>query len=47
MLIVVCSYDYDSIGSNLIIRMTTTLHDTFAAELVTKIKEGFENLKKN
>ncbi|CAG8974029.1 hypothetical protein HYALB_00008578 [Hymenoscyphus albidus] len=40
-------YDYDPISSTLIIRMTTTLHDTFAAELVTKIKEEFENLKKD
>ena len=47
MLIVVRRYDYDPIRSKLIIRMTTTLHDTFAAELVTKIKEEFENLKKN
>jgi hypothetical protein len=38
ILIVVRRYDYDPIGSKLIIRMTTTLHDTFAAELVTKIK---------
>jgi hypothetical protein len=47
MLIVIRRYDYDPIGSKLIIRMTTTLHDTFAAELVTKIKQEFENLKKN
>jgi hypothetical protein len=47
MLIVVCRYDYDPIGSELIIRMTTTLHDTFASKLVTEIKTGFENLKKN
>lgn len=47
MLIVVHRYDYDPIGSKLIIRMTTTLHGTFASELVTEIKKGFENLKKN
>jgi len=47
MIELVCRYDYDPIGSNLIIRMTTTLHDTFASELVTQVKKGFENLKKN
>lgn len=47
MLRVVRRYDYDPIGSKLIIRMTTTLHDTFASELVTQIKKGFENLKKS
>ena len=47
MLIVVRRYDYDPIRSELIIRMTTTLHDTFTSELITEIKKGFENLKKN
>jgi len=47
MLIVVRRYDYDPIGSKLIIRMTTTLHDTFASELVTEIKERYESLAKN
>ena len=47
MLIVMRRYDYDLIGSKLIIRMTTTLHDTFAAKLVSKIKEGFADLKQN
>ena len=47
MLIVVRRYDYDPIRSQLIIRMATTLHDYFAAKLVKKIEEEFENLKKN
>jgi hypothetical protein len=47
MLIVVCRYDYDPIRSELIIRMTMMLHDTFVSELVTEIKKGFESLKKN
>jgi hypothetical protein len=38
MLIVFCRYDYDPIGCKLIIRITTTLHDTFASDLVTEIK---------
>ncbi len=46
MLIVVRRHDYDLI-SKLIIRMTTTLHDTFPAKLVSKIKEGFADLKQN
>jgi hypothetical protein len=47
MLIVVRRYNYDPIGSKLIIRMTTTLHDTFASKLVTEIKERYESLAKN
>lgn len=40
-------YDYDPIGSKLIIRMSTTLHDTFASKLVTEIKKRLESLAKN
>ncbi|CZT48682.1 uncharacterized protein RSE6_09421 [Rhynchosporium secalis] len=40
-------YDYDLIRGKLIIRMPTTLHNTFACELVTAIKEGFESLKRS
>ncbi|TAQ83685.1 hypothetical protein B7494_g7995 [Chlorociboria aeruginascens] len=40
-------YDYDLIGSKLIIRMGTTLHDTFALELTEEIKERYESLAKN
>ena len=47
MLIVVRRYDYDPISSKLIIRMTTTLHDTFASELFTEIKKRYESLAKN
>ncbi len=47
MLTVVPRYDYDPIGSKLIIRMATTLHDTFAYELVTEIKRRFESLAKS
>ncbi|KAF2761483.1 hypothetical protein EJ05DRAFT_536253 [Pseudovirgaria hyperparasitica] len=40
-------YDYDPVGSRLVIRMPTTLHDTFSSELVADIKKGLENLKEN
>jgi hypothetical protein len=46
MLIVVYKCDYNPISSKLIIRIITTLRDTFIAKLVTKIKEEFKNLKK-
>ena len=47
MLTVVYIYDYNPIGSKLIIRMATTLHNTFASKLATKIMERFESLAKN
>lgn len=47
ILTVIHRYDYDPIGSKLIIRMSTTLHDTFASKLVTEIKKRLESLAKN
>ncbi|KAH8726976.1 hypothetical protein GQ44DRAFT_758501 [Phaeosphaeriaceae sp. PMI808] len=40
-------HDYDPIRSKLVIRMETTLHGTYASELVTEIKKRLRNLKKN
>lgn len=47
ILIVVRRYDYDSICSELIIRIIIILYNTFASKLVIEIKKGFESLKKN